>query len=81
VGRISVYGIYYSEHWAKVIPNTVSLGKAGVIEVVSLDWQASIASLSLIVFSVSASSTIIETEARRVTGCGLQGSSETYQSP
>jgi hypothetical protein len=62
-----------------VMPNTVSLGKAGVIEVVSLDWGALIASLSLIAFSVLASSTIIGTEGRRVTGFESQGSSETYQ--
>jgi hypothetical protein len=48
-----------------VIPNTVSLGKAGAIDVVSLDWPASIASLSLIAFSALASSTIIKTGGKK----------------
>jgi hypothetical protein len=66
---------------AKVIPNRVSPGKAGVVEIVSLDWPTSIIPLSLITFPVLASSIIIETEARRITSCGSQGSSETYTNP
>jgi hypothetical protein len=64
-----------------VIPNTVSPGKAGVVEIVSLDWPTSIVLLSLITFSVLASSIIKGTEAGRITSCGSQGSSETYNNP